>query len=95
MKFITQSGSVYEVNSDSKKIRRLSGVKDPTPRQGKDGEWRGYLGTFPDPIRVGSQVLIRWGNDTELLPETKEELAVTGGFAIPTSITSVVVSIEE
>lgn len=41
--YITESGSVYEVDHDNKRVRRLSGVKDPTPRQGKDGEWKTYV----------------------------------------------------
>ena len=88
MKFTTETGSIYEVNTDSKQIRRLNGAKDPTPRQGKDGEWRSYLTIFPSPIKVGLGVIIRWGNDTALLPGTEP------GSAVPTTITSTVVSVE-
>lgn len=93
MKFQTITGSLYELNKDIKSIRRLNGANDPTPRQGKDGEWRKYANTSD--IEVGSRVIIVWGNDTELLNETKEDLARNGGFAVPTTITSQVVSIEE
>lgn len=91
MKFTTATGSVYEVNTDSKQIRRLTGVKDPTPRQGKDGEWRTYIDTTP--IKVGQQLLIRWGDDTEASPEGKI-LEADGMAVIKTTITSPVASIE-
>ena len=95
MKFTTASGSVYEVNTDSKQIRRLNGPKDPTPRQGKDGQWRNYSDLAPDPISVGSGVVIFWGHDTALLAETEEQLkSMGGGIAAPTTMTSNVVSVE-
>jgi hypothetical protein len=43
MIFRTQSNSVYEVDFDNKKVRRINGVNEPTARQGKDGEWRKYI----------------------------------------------------
>lgn len=73
MRFITQSGSVYEVDADNKKLRRLTGRTDPTPRLGKDGEWRQYSEIVPDPIEKGKQVLIVWGEDVVLLPDTVVE----------------------
>lgn len=91
MKFQTQSGSVYEVNTDSKKVRRLQGMNDPTPRMGKEGEWRPYFSLLPDPPEVGSQVVIVWGDDTKPLPETD----CSCGIIIPTTMTSNVVSIEQ
>lgn len=93
MKFTTVSGSVYIVNTDSKKIRRLNGVNDPTPRQGKDGEWRSYQELLPSPLRKGTCALIVWGDETELLDESKEAVK-EGGVAIPTTRTSTVVDIE-
>ena len=43
MIFKTESGSVYEVNESTKKIRRIFGKGSATPRQGKDQEWKDYL----------------------------------------------------
>lgn len=59
IKFRTYSGSVYELDQDNKRIRRLSGVKDPTPRQGADGQWKTYvhLKTEPEP---GNDLYICW-----------------------------------
>lgn len=34
--------SVYEVDRENCRIRRLTSDHEPTPRQGQDGEWRGY-----------------------------------------------------
>jgi hypothetical protein len=87
MKFTTETGSVYEINTDSKQIRRLNGKLDPTPRMGKAGEWRTYHSTYPDPIEVGSQVIIVWGSDVAPLDPDQP--------GTPTTITSQVVSIEK
>jgi hypothetical protein len=74
MIFHTISGSTYEVNKSEKKIRRLNGITDPTPRMGEDGKWKNYLKLYPDHPQVGQSVLIVWGNDVDLMPETKEAL---------------------
>ncbi|HEY5268158.1 MAG TPA: hypothetical protein VII94_03410 [Candidatus Saccharimonadales bacterium] len=92
MRVTTQSGSVYEVDTTKKQIRRLNGVGDPSPRMGKDGQWRPYREVYGN--EVGKSLTIIWGMDTELLPETKDDIAEGGGCAIPTTITSPIVSIE-
>ncbi len=74
MIFHTVSGSTYEVDKLEKKIRRLNGVTDPTPRMGEDGKWRNYLKLYPEPLQVGESALIVWGNDVDLIPETREAL---------------------
>lgn len=38
--FSTDSGSVYELDTDRYQIRRCGGTHAPTPRQGDDGVWR-------------------------------------------------------
>ena len=91
MKFITKSGSVYEINTESKEIRRLNGKNDPTPRQGPDGQWRKYVDIFPDPVEVGKSLVIRWGDDTKPLPETPTD---EGLLIIPTTVTSPIQSLE-
>jgi hypothetical protein len=93
MKFTTVSGSIYEVNTDSKQVRRLNGVKDPTPRQGPDGQWRAYSDITP--VKVGSSVAIFWGTETALLAETEQHLKeMGGGMAAPITTTSMVVNVE-
>lgn len=95
MRFTTESGSLYEVDEKAKKIRRLNGVKNPTPRTGKDGQWRTYRELHPDPVTVGRGVVIVWGEDTELLVETKEQLqTMGGGFGMPMTTTSTVVDVD-
>jgi hypothetical protein len=55
--------STYEVDHESKKIRRLYGAEDPTIRQGKDAEWREF--TKISPVIIGDPVFIIWEvNDT-------------------------------
>jgi hypothetical protein len=54
--FSTKTGSLYELNPDDQLIRRLSGVKDPAPRQGDDGKWQGYW----DVELANGGLLIHW-----------------------------------
>lgn len=42
IKIDTFSGSVYEIDSANKKVRRVSGTHEPTSNQGIDGEWKHY-----------------------------------------------------
>lgn len=58
IRFETISGSLYEVDNENNQVRRLIGIKDPTPRQGEDGEWRGFKSCTP--IKVGSGVVFVW-----------------------------------
>lgn len=58
MKFITETGSIYEVDESNNKIRRLEGSHDPTPRQGPDGEWKEYLRLSS--IQIDKSVIIIW-----------------------------------
>lgn len=85
MKFKTETGSEYEVNTDSKKIRRMTGVKEATARQGKDGEWKGYVDLV---LSVGTSAMIYWDASTHAL------LPSSFGGELPTTITSKVISIE-
>jgi hypothetical protein len=84
VKFTTVSGSLYEVDATNKRIRRLSGNKPPTERQGND--WKQYDSISA--IEVGQPVLIIWNEGTPLLPDSPEG-------ALPTTMTSFVQSIEE
>ena len=96
MKFQTLSGSVYEINTDSKKIRRVSGNKQATNRQGQDGDWREYQSIQPDPIEVGKELLIVWMPDTPLLEETKEAMkAMHKPWVLPCTMTSTVMNVEK
>ena len=36
----TESGSVYEVDSDGPRVRRVTGTTPPTPYFGQDGVWQ-------------------------------------------------------
>ena len=80
MVFYTETGSVYEVDLIGKRIRRLRGKKDPQPRQGEDGKWKGYASISS--IIENLPVLIIWQNSGE------EDF-------IPTTLTSHVVDIRQ
>ena len=86
MKFTTISGSTYEVDTISKKIRRLAGTENPTSRQGKDGEWKSYEDIS---LQVGECAMIHWNPKTTPLLEGN----VFGGS--PATMTSEVVEIEK
>jgi hypothetical protein len=64
MIFYTESQSAYEVDLQNKRVRRLRGAADPTPRQGKDGEWKEY--TDISPIVVGLSVAIFWAPPSKI-----------------------------
>ena len=59
MIYTTRSGSVYEVDDTNLKIRRLTGSKDPTERQGKNGEWKAYHSI----TLLNEGLLINWDGD--------------------------------
>lgn len=60
MIFYTESGSTYELDRSNNQIRRLNGTEDPTPRQGKDGEWKKFSACTE--VQKGYSVIIEWDN---------------------------------
>lgn len=58
MIFYTDSGSIYELDKENNRIRRLEGTENPTPRQGADGEWKVFK--HCSEVLEGWGVLIRW-----------------------------------
>lgn len=61
LRFETESGSVYEVDILERRVRRLTGLNAPTPRVGKDGEWKTF--TLVSSITPGAPVLFVWRFD--------------------------------
>jgi len=72
MKFKTVTGSIYEV--DGMRVRRLTGAKDPTPRQGEDGEWKDCLEMSN--ISIGQSVIFGWRLEEGLLKSTATSYVV-------------------
>lgn len=85
MKFQTVSGSVYEVDLHEKKCRRLIGMSDPTPRQGKDGEWKVFQSMVPAIPVKDQPVIFVW--DAASHPPVD---AIPGLPYTPTTMTSLV-----
>jgi hypothetical protein len=56
----TISGSIYEFDHGLRRVRRLSGQEDPTPRQGKDGEWKSYNEVL---LQWNGSLIVVWGYD--------------------------------
>lgn len=61
----TVSNSVYEIDREHHRIRRLGGTTQATPRMG-DNEWKEYDRLVPDPIEQGRSLVIMWGKPTPL-----------------------------
>lgn len=80
MIFTTESGSAYEVDTIKRRVRRLRGVTDPTPRQGKDGEWRAFKGMSA--VAPGRSVVFSWD------PETTPLLPGSDSGSLPATVTS-------
>lgn len=84
MQFKTISGSLYEINTDSKQIRRVVGTTNTVRAT---NEWKKYDEIIPNPPTEGEQLHIFWdAKDTPLL-----EGSDTG--SIPITITSIIVEI--
>lgn len=72
----TISGSLYEVDEQQKRVRRLYGAKNPTPRQGKDGDWRTYVSLS----HIGESLFIMWNDEgqgtlTSAIEKSSDKLA--------------------
>ena len=89
MIFKTLSGSTYEVNELTKQIRRINGMDDPQPRQGKDGEFKTYSSIH---VEKGKSSLIIWPQNVPLFEGTKEKLKESQ-IGIPATATSEVIDI--
>ena len=72
VKLTTASGSIYELDVDGKRVRRLTGKIAPTPRQGADGEWKAFVTLH----EVGDSLGFDWdgeGHCTFTSPVVKKE----------------------
>jgi hypothetical protein len=81
----TVSGSVYELDEAAKRLRRLSGVRAATARQGADGAWRQYDQLGPDTPVVGLPLFVKWAD------ESVGPAAVPGAY--PGTMTSIVIEV--
>lgn len=52
--------STYEVDLPGRRVRRITGERQPTPRQGTDGDWRGYQDILAAPMPDGLSVWFDW-----------------------------------
>lgn len=84
MKFKTETGSIYEVDTQNSRARRVSGVTAATKRF-NDG-WRNYVNVSP--IEVGGYVVFIW--DTK---DTPPIVDLGGMPSVPITTTSRVTEI--
>ena len=83
VEFVTETGSVYQLDETGHRARRLSGTQAPTARVGSDGAWRAYVTATP--VVVGQPVVVVWAIDDE--PDG------TGLLTARSTVTSPVVSV--
>lgn len=78
----TETGSFYELTDDGMKVRRLQGNANPTPRQGKDGEWKELV----EPVKpaLGDSMLLVW-------KVTNDEGVITAQTTITSRVVDVTV----
>lgn len=60
---ITTLNSTYEVDWDNNRIRRLTGVNEPTPNQSADGEWQQARSLHVTDFGGGQIVYMIWDDD--------------------------------
>ena len=76
MKFKTYSGSIYELDQENKRIRRLTGNANPTERQGKDGDWKPYKELLNGPEKDRSLTIV-WNVTEEGVIQTTQTSYIT------------------
>lgn len=57
----TESGSVYDVDHEGKRIRRVHGRHGPADTQPQDGIWRSFVG-LEGPI-AGQPMVVYWATE--------------------------------
>lgn len=67
MYFMTQSGSVYEVDTENKRVRRTAGQVNQKSRI--NGEWLIYRDVTP--VKLNQEVIFMWGEPGQILPEAE------------------------
>jgi hypothetical protein len=82
LRITTVTGSTYEIDTDSKRMRRVSGDHAPTANQRADGAWRTYEEISP--VVLGAGVVTVWGWE-----HTEED-----GLVLRRTLTSDVVAID-
>ena len=58
IKALTKTQSIYEIDKENCRVRRITGKEKPTDRQGKDGEWREYFSISN--VKLGKSMMICW-----------------------------------
>jgi hypothetical protein len=70
--------SIYEVDEDARRIRRICGANPPAGGMPADGVWRFY--SWNSPLRAGVCVVIQWKDEVSGL-RTSTVQHVQGDYA--------------
>lgn len=84
MTFYTASGSIYELNTTTKQARCVSRLNQRASVR-LTPDWRTYEDVM---VELGKPAVISWTSETPVLEGSPED-------ALPTTMTSVVIKIEE
>jgi len=63
VRFETESGSVYEVDTERRRIRRVVRSPGSDSERAGAGEWVGYADMFPPTPELGACMLVVWAFD--------------------------------
>lgn len=79
MIFRTYSGSLYELDQEQKRIRRVFGTRPAQKYQGKDCEWKTYIELFPEIPKLDRPLIIVWECkvDDEIIVRTTQTSLIT------------------
>ncbi len=73
----TRSGSIYELDEDASRIRRVSGTGPE--KIAPDGEWRTYEAHHD--LREGWRFLVSFGPDDQMLTSVVTKVTAQKGFS--------------
>ncbi len=78
--FVVSIGSTREIDRVESRMRRLEGINPPTPREGRDLEWRTFLAISPDPPLPSLSLDIVWAIDQFGAAKMTRTSQVVGAF---------------
>ncbi len=92
-RFVTASGSMYQVDNIRKKIRRFRfGASGPAPSFRVEGEWKPFFNLTA--VEVGKRVTVFW-TEQEAPLASSLPLVQAGISVIPLTITNIVTEVVE
>ena len=73
----TETGSIYEISADRKRVRRLNNTRGASTRAGFDGQWKDCLEANEPEIGHPLFIAWRWNEAKNVLETTLTSPVVT------------------